>query len=502
MSESHGTTPSSTRRRERWVVGSLLVVLVLVRSAVFVLWEEAQFDADQGVMGLMAKHIAEGRAFPVFFYGSNHILAVQAWLAAPLFAIWGTSVTALKLPLVALQVVMVLLLLRTFERDAGLRPAIALVPILLFALPAPVTAAHLIEPSGGNGETLLYVLLLWIARHRPVLCGVVFAIGFLHREFTIYGLTALIAIQALRGSVFTWEGSRRWLRLLLPAAAVWAIVQVLRSFSSSVAGPGTTLADMPVAHSNITELANRICLDPQTVPAGLWKLATAHWPTLFGVAPQRLVDFGIDSELSQGAGFGAFVLAATMLLSAGGVVHRLVSERRWRAEYDVCAYLTLAGLFSALGYVVASCGTVALLRYELLSLLGGVGLVAWFFCAQRSRAPRAVLAALVVACALIAAVPGGRLLGEYAAHPKIRAKRLIARHLEAQGVQYGTSDYWLAYSLTFLTDERVILASEDFVRIATYERIVNANRGEAIRVSRRPCSPGRLVAGVWFCPPE
>jgi len=80
--------------------------------------------------------------------------------------------------------------------------------------------------------------------------------------------------------------------------------------------------------------------------------------------------------------------------------------------------------------------------------------------------------------------------------------RLIARHLEARGIRYGTSDYWLAYSLTFLTNERVILASEDLIRIATYQRIVNAHRGEAIRVSRTPCDGGTPVAGVWFCTPD
>ncbi len=80
--------------------------------------------------------------------------------------------------------------------------------------------------------------------------------------------------------------------------------------------------------------------------------------------------------------------------------------------------------------------------------------------------------ALVCACALIAAVPGTRLLYEYVAHPQVGAKRLIARHLEARGIKYATSDYWLAYSLTFLTNERVIVASDDFVRIATYKKLV------------------------------
>jgi hypothetical protein len=502
MSDSDRPISSPARRRERWIVGGVLIALVLFRSAVFVLWEEAQFDADQAVMGLMAKHIAEGRAFPVFFYGSNHILAVQAWLAAPVFAIWGASVTTLKLPLLVLQAVVALLLLRILERDSGLRPAVALLPILFFALTAPVTTAHLLEASGGNGEPLLYVLLLWLARRRPVLCGIIFGIGFLHREFTLYGLAALAAMQIFRGGAFSRAGLRHWAGLLLTAAGVWAVIQTLRRLSSSVAGPGTTVADLTVAHSNVTELASRICLDLPALPRGLWRLVTVHWPTLFGAAPQPLLDFGIDSHLSQGVAFGPFLLAATLLAAAAGIAHRLVAERRWRPEYEFCAYLTLTGVLSALGYVVVRCGAVDLMRYELLSIQGGVGLAGWFFCAQRGLRPRLLLGSLLVACALITAASSARLLADYAAHPTIRAKRLIARHLEAQGVRYGTSDYWLAYSLTFLTDERVIVASEDFIRILPYQQLVEAHRQEAIRISRRPCSPGRLVAGVWFCPLE
>src|SRR5688500_16754455 len=126
---------STDRTRERLLVALLLVLAVIVRSAVFVFWEETHFDSDQAVMGLMAKHLSEGRAFPIFFYGSNHILAVQAWLAAPVFLLVGVSVTALKLPILATNILIALLLLRGLERYAGLRPVLACVPVLFFALP-------------------------------------------------------------------------------------------------------------------------------------------------------------------------------------------------------------------------------------------------------------------------------------------------------------------------------------------------------------------------------
>ncbi|HEY7054968.1 MAG TPA: hypothetical protein VH458_00515, partial [Vicinamibacterales bacterium] len=71
-------------RTERWIVIAAVVVIVIWRSGVLVFWPEAQFDSDQAVMGLMAKHLVEGRAFPFFMYGQSYILGVQAWMAAPL----------------------------------------------------------------------------------------------------------------------------------------------------------------------------------------------------------------------------------------------------------------------------------------------------------------------------------------------------------------------------------------------------------------------------------
>ena len=64
-----------------------------------------------------------------------------------------------------------------------------------------------------------------------------------------------------------------------------------------------------------------------------------------------------------------------------------------------------------------------------------------------------------------------------------------------------TSDYWIAYHVTFLTREQIIVASSDFMRIPSYERIVNEHAGEAVRVSRQPCDGGRpLMAEVYLCP--
>ena len=124
-------------------------------------------DADSAITGLMATHISQGRAFPVFWFGQSYMLAVESYLAAPLFFVFGPSVAALKLPLLGINLAIAVLLLRVLERDAGLRPARAILPVLFFALPAPGTAARILEANGGNVEPFLYVVLIWMTRNRP-----------------------------------------------------------------------------------------------------------------------------------------------------------------------------------------------------------------------------------------------------------------------------------------------------------------------------------------------
>jgi len=59
------------------VWAGLAVGIVLLRTAVPLCFEQV-FDSDQAVVGLMAKHLSEFRSFPLFFYGQNYMLAVQA----------------------------------------------------------------------------------------------------------------------------------------------------------------------------------------------------------------------------------------------------------------------------------------------------------------------------------------------------------------------------------------------------------------------------------------
>ena len=493
--------PFDPVRRERMAVMAIVALVIVARSAIFIFWEQAHFDSDQAVIGLMGKHLSERRALPMFLYGQNYIFAVEAWMAAGVFLVTGASVAALKLPLLAINLAVALLLLWLLEREARLRPVFAAVAALCFVLPPPATAAMLVEASGVNIEPFLYVLLLWVTRRRPALFGVIFAIGFLQREFTAFALIALAIVEAATGELFKRENIRRGFVAFRSAAEVWLIVALAKQYASA-AGPGTTIADIRQPGNNVLEALTRVCFDTATIGDGVMRLLTTHWARLFGTTVEPLWHFGIESRGSQGLPGIWLILSAAMLLAVTRVVMAVTAERRLRSEHVFCAYLTAVGLLTAAAFVIARCGAQGHIRYALLSLYAMVGLSAWYLTVERVRFLRIAWIALVAVWASAGAFGHARLLAEYLSHPPVSTKQLIIRHLDARGIRYGIADYWVAYYTAFVTHERIIVTPEDFPRIVEYDRQVDAHRGEAVRIARTPCAGGKeVIQGIYFCPP-
>src|SRR3954468_16720982 len=135
---------------------------IIIRSIVWICFEQSDFDSDQAVVGLMAKHLAEGRAFPLFFYGQHYMLAVEPWLVAPFFKVFGATIASLKFPLFCVNVAVAGLLLWILVKKLNMRAGEALLICAFFIVPPPLVSARLVEPQGSNIEPLLYVLILWL----------------------------------------------------------------------------------------------------------------------------------------------------------------------------------------------------------------------------------------------------------------------------------------------------------------------------------------------------
>jgi hypothetical protein len=77
--------------------------------------------------------------------------------------------------------------------------------------------------------------------------------------------------------------------------------------------------------------------------------------------------------------------------------------------------------------------------------------------------------------------------------------RAIADAIEARGYRVLEGPYWRAYKLTFLTQERVKIASIDFVRIEEYQALARAEGSRLRRLSEHPCPDAEPVAELYLC---
>jgi hypothetical protein len=492
--------------------------LIVLRSWVFLQYEQADFDADQAIVGLMAKHLSEGRAWPLFFYGQLYMMGVQAWMAAPVFLWLGPTVFALKLPLLVVNVLTGLGLVWLLVRETGMRPWQAGVATVWFAALPPLTASRLVQAQGGTIEPLLYALVLWISRRRPVIFGLVFAFGFLQREFTLFAVLAILALEAWTRTLFDRRRVAHWAVVALVFLGAREGVGLLRGHASMF-GPQTAPVRLDQRVTNVDVVAGSVCPAPLHVAGNLAWLMRENVPTFFGVRQQPAGMYIVSARPTGAPWAAVFVVVALGLSTA--VVAR-AAPYWWRdpsaawhgAGRDEAPmrplfgwFLLATGLLSLAG-VAAGCNVRSLMtvRYHLMLALAPVGLTALAFAyggalsasARRGTLAAAVTATLVWASAMTAG--SAALVHEYRTRPPGDPFRVLADDLVLHGDAVGWASYWVAYHVDFLSRERVRLSPTGAIRIADYAREATHAGDAAVTVGHEPCEAGRQVEAWWVCP--
>ncbi|HYM24563.1 MAG TPA: hypothetical protein VEU08_15205 [Vicinamibacterales bacterium] len=474
-------------RRERLLFCVLAVALVGVRTFVATYYEGFYFDSDQAIVGLMARHIAALHDFPIFFYGQSYLLGVQAWIAAPFFAFGRSSVALLRLPFVLLNAAVAVAFVVMIAGRAKVRPAFAFVAALPFIVPTPATANQLLDLSGACVEPIAYALILWTLRRRPALFGAVLAVAFLHREFILAVVPAVVVVELLLSHAWTREN---WRPAAYGAAGffvTWLVIDDLKLRES-----GSALGQQAAM------LAGKTCFEPGAVTDGIRELLTTAVPVLYGAKAYPIRSFRMDSPLVGGSAAVAVLVLAALALIAWRIA------ANWRAvRTDKTAalglFLALTGLFAASVYPL-SCdirvGLPPLLRFLLLALLIPIGAAAAFFAVERAARWRAAVAALFLLWAAANLVDNMRLIRLASIEPPLNERRALIEYLGDHHIRYARAIYWDAYIIDFLSRERVLTASMDTIRIPEYQKEVNDHAADAVYLERQPCDEGARV-GAW-----
>lgn len=136
---------------------AILMLAVAVRALLLSL-EVFPFNADEAVVGLMARHVLRG-SLPTFFYGQAYLGSLDPLLVAGAFAALGESVASIR----AVQVLLYLGTLVTsviLARRLGFGPGVGALVGLLLAVPPVVVTLYTTVSLGGYGEALLLGNLL------------------------------------------------------------------------------------------------------------------------------------------------------------------------------------------------------------------------------------------------------------------------------------------------------------------------------------------------------
>lgn len=211
----------------------LLLALVLAAGLKGVLlWADSlPFNADEAVVALMARHIALGRGFPVFFYGQAYMGSLDALLVALGFRLFGEQIWVIRAVQTLLYLGTIGVTFAIARHIYADTPQVARWTAFLLAVPTVNVTLYTTVSLGGYGEALLLgCLAVWgalvlrtrLLRAAPIpfwgwlLWGAVIGLGFwafaLSLVFAlpagIYVLTALWGAPANR--------LRRLLRAALP----------------------------------------------------------------------------------------------------------------------------------------------------------------------------------------------------------------------------------------------------------------------------------------------
>jgi hypothetical protein len=438
---------SRASSRER-VLRRLLVVVGIAFGVGIRVWTlrapllGGYFDSDEAVPGLMARHFVRGE-WSTFYWGQPYGGTAEVALVAALFAIVGSGVLALRSIPIALYALAALLVWRVGRRTIG-EPGASVASVLFWISPAYLVFRSTRE-YGYQGVLLVLglVILLLALRlaQRPT-----------RRDAALLGLAVGLA----------WWTSIQSALVALPAL-VWLAWCQRRAWRLGWL------------------IALTACVG--ALPWIRWNIQN-HWASLHVEATPPHMDYGFrlghffTDGLPMSLGFRVpFLLdwlpspaiGKIAFAAVGAALVALLFRRLRRLELIAAVALPYPFLYALSSFAAYRLEPrYLLLLAPLLALLLGALL----------KDVRAAAVGLAIAgvLAVVALERDAEHAAVVAAPPRLGP---LLRTLEREHVQRAWADYWIAYRVTFMTRERIVVAPTSADRYAPYERLVKKSPSRA-----------------------
>jgi len=212
-------------RRHGFFIG--LFVLVAAARFAILFASQTHVHSDEAIIGLMGKHILEGRHFPFYMYGQpyNAGAAWEAYLASAAFALFGAGVVPLKACIVVLS--LLCLFLFYWMGCALYDRRTAILATVTFALAPSLLKWHF--QVRGYSWYLLSIPVLTL-----LFASIESTAGSKRRTFVLFGLACALSIWCLELAVPLVAAF--WLLLILrrrvlPGSALAGLIGFLLGYA-------------------------------------------------------------------------------------------------------------------------------------------------------------------------------------------------------------------------------------------------------------------------------
>jgi 4-amino-4-deoxy-L-arabinose transferase-like glycosyltransferase len=416
----------------RWLLPLILVAALLLRLCLLLTVLDP-IQSDEAVIGLMAQHI-RGGARPLFDYDLLYHGPLEAYLAAPLFGLFGMNRFVMRLAPLAFSLLFVYAVYLLANRLYGRQ--VALASALYAAIPAPMLTIWGLRFGAGYIVVLtLSTLALRLALdlHRGAILPLVLLllVGFWTHYVTGYTIAAIILVTGLAAF------RRRVPRL-----------------------PGKAVA--PVALAAVALLVGLLTqLDASTASGSLSTAAgllTMTFPVLLGFfQPSTSAELFARQTAESGAGNAIAIILGAL---AAAVVGRAAIRRIRQGDtlLPLFVFLTLI-IFSIFVTLLHSPSALLQEPRYLLPLYGAIPLAAWalFDLVQRPARLRAIALGGVVLLNLYGNLSMQPALNQpYVSGHTLADNRALIDWLDAKGIRHVYADYWIGYWLAFDSGERIV----------------------------------------------
>jgi hypothetical protein len=474
-------------------LGLILLVGALLRLDI-IRQNPFSLDADEAIVGLMAKHILEGQGIPIFYYGQHYMGSFEALLASISFYLLGMTPLALKLVPFVFSLILVVLIgaITHVLVPSTLKKSALYAAFLLGAVPPAALVAWSTMARGGFmeilvlGATAFLSAILWIQAvradwGRTFFIGTVLGFGWWTNNQIIFfmgpiGLFMLLR-SVYRDSLAETVGHVFWgiLAFFLGGLPFW-----LYNFQHDFASFGLFGSSSQIGRNF----------------SGLW---TTALPMIGGAR-----HFWHTEDIFPGATLVILaiylVCLVTFFISRWQVIQQIF-RGQVSAESPIEILLVFLVTTGAI-FVVSSFGFLVSAPRYLLPLYIGLFPLIGFVVAAHPRLGKVLLAALV--SIHIYSLYGNR--GAFAGEPLVfrgervqRDHRELIKWISAQGITYLRTNYWIGYRLAFETQEKVLFSvfGEPYqIRLPYYERVPKGMNPREVPFLLTPSQADVVVKGL------